>query len=107
VVLHRYENGARAFPGLDAELIDLPVELRRQGLLVSPRLALWMQPAGQGFRTRESKPGALAALRVVRPGSNRWGTFLEVEAKTAGWVAGNVSLDPNLSVRLGGSVVLH
>jgi hypothetical protein len=106
VVLHRYENGARAFPGLDAELIDLPVELRRQGLLVSPRLALWMQPAGQGFRTREGKPGALAALRVVRPGSSRWGTFLEVEAKTAGWVAGNVSLDPNLSVRLGGSVVL-
>lgn len=106
VALHRYENGARTFPGVDAELLDLPVRVGGRGLLVSPRLALWMQPAGQSFRTREAKPGALAALRVVRPGSSRWGTFAEVEAKTAGWVAGNVNLDPNVSVRLGGSLTL-
>ena len=57
---------------------------------------LWLQPEGQRFRDRNAKPGGLAAVRV------RYGkTFLDLEAKSEGWVAGNVHVDRNVTVRFG------
>lgn len=106
LVLHSYENGERRFPGVDARLLNYPVVLGKQQLEISPRLALWMQPEDQRFRTSAASAGGLAALRVHRSVAGRFGSWVEVEAKTAGWVAGNVHLDPNVSLRLGGSVAL-
>lgn len=76
-------------------------------VLLSPRIAMWLQPEEQGFRTREAAPGALASLRILRPGASGWGGFAEIEAKTSGWVAGNVHLDPSLSLRVGGSLLIR
>ncbi len=106
LVLHRYENGERPFPGVDARLLDYPIILGKQHLLISPRVAFWMQPQAQQFRTSAASPGGLAGFRVHRPISGRFGSWMEVEAKTAGWVAGNVHLGRNVSLRLGSSVVM-
>ena len=106
-VLHWYENGERAFPGLEAELIDYPVTLGARRLELSPRVALWLQPEDQLFRSRGAEPGGLVAVRVRYPTARRFGVFADVEGKTAGWVAGNVSLGANVALRLGASVTLQ
>jgi hypothetical protein len=106
VVLHRYENAQRRFAGVDARVLDYPVSFGGRHLHVSPRAALWMQPRDQVFRTSDAAFGGLASLRVHRAGTGRLGTWAEVEAKTAGWVAGNVNLGANVSVRLGGSLMI-
>jgi hypothetical protein len=104
VSMHRYTNGARSFPGVEAQVIDIPVFVAGLALEASPRLALWMQPNAQAFRTSDSRTGGLASLRLRNVTTSRIGTFVELEAKTEGWVAGNVHLDRNVSVRVGGSV---
>ena len=104
VVLHRYTNGARSFPGVEAQLLDKPVTIAGMNVAVSPRVALWLQPQDQQFRTATKQPGGLVSLRVRQASAARVTSFLEVEAKTEGWVAGNVHLEPNVSVRIGGSV---
>jgi hypothetical protein len=106
VAFRGYANGERSFPGIEAEVLDFPVRVRGSRLTVSPRLALWMQPEGQRFRATRGVPGALAALKVHRPLSSRFGTYAELEGKSAGWVLGNPSLDAGVSFRVGGSVLL-
>ena len=87
VTLHRYANRDRAFPGIEAEWI---------GARVTPRIAVWMQPRDQLFRTHDADAGGLAALAI-----RRGRITFEVEAKTAGWVESNVHLDRAVSARLG------
>jgi hypothetical protein len=108
VVLHAYANGARVFPGADAELVDRAVELLGRRVELSPRVALWAQPAGQRFLTSAARAGGLAALRVRAPlgGSSRLGVVAELEGKTAGWVAGVVQLGPAVNARAGVSASL-
>ncbi|HZF68467.1 MAG TPA: hypothetical protein VEZ47_10545 [Gemmatirosa sp.] len=106
VVLHAYANGARTFPGLDVELVDQVRTVGGRRVELSPRLALWAQPEGQAFRTQDARVGGLAALRVRVPIARRLGALAEVEAKTAGWVAGVVQLDRAVNLRLGVSTTL-
>jgi hypothetical protein len=70
-------------------------------VLVTPRLAVWMQPENQRFRDTRGKLGGLGALRIDVPMRNRFGSFMEVEAKTDGWSMGNVHLDRNVDIRFG------
>src|SRR5207245_4339015 len=76
IALHDYRNHERNFPGIDATLLD------------QIRVALWQQPAHELFRDRGGRLGGLVSVRV-----HRWNMFAEVEATSAGGVAGNVQLD--------------
>ena len=107
VVLHAYANGRRRLPEINAELVDYPVLFLGQRLLISPRAAVWLQPDHQRFDSDAAKPGGLIALRVHRRGSGRLSGYVDVEAKSAGWVAGRVYLRRNVSVRVGVSVTLR
>ena len=106
VVLHRYSNGARSFPGVDAQVIDLPLAVMGMPVDVSHRISLWLQPEAQSFRSTTSKAGALGSIKLRQVTPSRVAAFVELEGKTEGWVAGNVHLDRNVSVRVGGSVRL-
>ncbi len=101
VTLHSYTNRDRRFAGLTTELIDYPVTAAGRRLDVSPRLAVWAQPARQRFDATEGSLGGLAGVRVRTALSRRVGAFVDLETKSAGWVAGNVYLDRNTSLRLG------
>lgn len=98
VTVHDYVNGERSFPGIDAQLIDESF----RGFQVSPRIALWRQP--DRFADSDGSIGGLLGLRVAKPMGGRVGAFAEVDAKTSGWVAGNVHLDPAAEVRFGVTV---
>jgi hypothetical protein len=98
--LRLYRNHDRIFPGVDAE-IPAPMFGVRDGLVVSPRLALWIQPDGQRFVTRQGAVGGLMAARIIRRLTERGAAFLELTAKTAGWTPGESSLDRSVAVRSG------
>jgi hypothetical protein len=101
VTLHGYANGDRVFPGVEGGLVDVPLTLGGRPVQLTPRVALWLQPDGQRFRTSDADAGGLAALRVRTGLSRRVGAFAELEAKTAGWVAGVPYLDRNVTLRVG------
>ena len=101
VTLHGYRNRDGRFAGIDTELLDLPVTIRGRNWQVSPRLALWSQPERQRFDASEGAFGGLAGIRVRTAVSRRLGAFVDLETKTAGWVAGNAYLDRNTSLRVG------
>jgi hypothetical protein len=101
LTLHAYNNGRRTFPGVDATLVDRPVTILGRAWQVSPRLAVWSQPERQRFDDEEGQLGGLAAVRVRTALTARIGAFVDVEAKSAGWVAGTPYLDRNASLRLG------
>ena len=84
VVLHDYVNHERSFPGMEATFDQ------------RFRIALWKQPDHSMFRDRNGRLGGLVSARFQR---RRW--FAELEAKSAGWVEGNVHLDRSISVRAG------
>lgn len=107
VALLNQQNRVAYFPGLDARIVNWPVRLGRARLGLSPRLSLWTQPSGQDFETSKSEPGGLVSLRVDWPATGGLQAFVEVEAKASGWVAGNVSLDPSISARLGIGYLRH
>ena len=101
IVLHAYQNNEQTFPGAEVELIDHELRVMGKDLRISPRISLWLQPENQRFRQSEGIAGGLAAVRVAMPLRDRYGAFVEIEGKTDGWVAGNVSLDSDLSLRFG------
>ena len=98
---HRYTNRERSYPGLGAELVRYPVRLRGRPVALSPRLDLWAQPASQRFRTSAASFGGLGALRVEPLRTSGTEYFVELEGKSAGWVAGRSSLAPAADVRFG------
>ena len=95
-------NHDRYFLGVNVEVINYPVRFFGKDTMVTPRLSVWSQPEGQKFRTSTGELGALVAAKVAYPLSRSgWTTFVELEGKTQGWVAGNVFLDRNFSARTG------
>ena len=99
--VHNYVNHDRYFPGVSLAFLQHPVTAWGIKMSVTPRLDLWLQPEQQQFETSKGKPGGLVSLKLARPFNKRLDSFIELEAKTDGWVAGNVYLDDNVSVRLG------
>jgi len=84
VTVHDYVNHERNPPGVDATFDE------------RFRVALWRQPDHLQFRDRGGRLGGLVSARAHR---GKW--FAELEAKSAGWVEGNVHLDKSVSVRAG------
>ena len=88
VTVHDYVNHERNFAGVEATLDE------------RYRVALWHQPEHQMFRDRRGRLGGLASARVYR---DKW--FGEIEAKTGGWVEGNVHLDRSITLRIGRAIL--
>lgn len=100
-VIHRYSNQKQSFGGLEVQWVDKPIRVARQPLVLTMRGMAWSQPAEQSFFATKGKPGGLFSVQL-RTGSGRvWQPYIEAEAKTAGWVAGNPFLDAKTSVRAG------
>jgi hypothetical protein len=102
-----YVNGARYFPGIEATLLDRTTRIRGRDFELTPRVLLWLQPKDQGFRTRSATPGAMASLRIRSTSGSRFRSFVEIEAKSAGWVAGTPYLGAAVGVRSGVTALLR
>jgi hypothetical protein len=89
------------FPGLDVQLSDYPVKVFDKQIYLGGRAMAWLQPQDQNFKTDKAQFGALGSISLSVPVNDILRVNGEVEAKTAGWVAGNMFLEPNISMRLG------
>jgi len=91
-------NARGYFPGLRVTTLDWALSRK---VFVSTDVTVWGQPRDQGFRTTDVQWGVASLVRLeYRPTSN-FGTWLETSSKTAGWVAGEPSLDDDTRTRIG------
>jgi hypothetical protein len=104
---HGYQNKDHFFPGVDAQLVDLPLKLSNKTLPLTLRTMLWLQPENQQFYTDKGRAGGLIYAQLRSPKGKTWQPYLEVEGKTQGWVAGNPYLDANFTVRAGVSAYFN
>lgn len=101
--LHNYNNYNSSFFGVEGAIIDKP--LLNNKFLISGRGMVWTQPKDQSFMTKEASLGGMLSIR----GSYSMGylqPYIELDAKSKGWVMGNVFLEDNLSVRCGLSLMI-
>jgi hypothetical protein len=105
--LAAYQNLNTTLPGLELQLVDLPVTVAGTRLRVSPRLMLWMQPAGQAFTTEDRKAGGLLSATVAYPLRGGLSLVSELEGKTAGWVASHAALEGEVTGRVGLSLAIR
>jgi hypothetical protein len=102
VSAQNFFNYEHWFPGLSAQLWRMPIPVTAsRALSVSMTLNGWLQPAEQRFFTAEPELGGMARLRLDLAGPQTFEPFVEVDGKTAGWVAGVMALDPAYSLRFG------
>jgi len=100
--LHAGFNGVGLFPGVELEVLRIPVAaIAGAPLVIDARASVWLQPEHLRYDSDRRIPGGLASVRASWGGARTIEPYLEIEAKTGGWVAGDVYLDRNLSVRTG------
>jgi len=105
--LFTLRNGVNAqgwFPTATARVLD--VGLRRVPLAFDFDVDAWLQPERLRYDERRARPGGRLAATVrwrALPGAS---LDLTLDAKTAGYVPGNVYLERNLSLRLGATIRL-
>jgi len=98
VQLHNGFNAQSYFPGVTVEWVEQPLPWDR--LFLTHELTIWSQPRGQRVRSTQANTMVAGAERLIYKLGN-YAPYLGVEAKTPGWMAGNVYLDRNLSVWTG------
>ena len=99
--LRLYLSGHLALPGLELERVRLARTVGGARLEVTPTLGVWLQPAHDRFDDTAARPGALARLKLAWLATGRLSAFAEVQAKSAGWVAGTPRLDAAVEARVG------
>jgi hypothetical protein len=98
---HSYQNYYKSFPAIEANLVDYEIPIFSNSLFISPRLLLGIQPQNQEFKTNSSAFLGLAECKLEFETKSFIHPFIELSAKTNGWVAGNEFLNSNFSCRMG------
>ena len=98
---HRYQNYNHSFYGLEAQLIDYEYNFMGRLFNLSPLIHLWTQPKNQEFKTSSSQFGGKLGLSAETNLGNWARPYINISAKTKGWVAGDVFLGNNFSALMG------
>jgi hypothetical protein len=100
-MLQIFRNRRHSFPGVSLELRRIPLSVASANAKLGVVAAIWKQPEKQDFYTDEGEFGGQFAVRLDYPLREDVYAYVESDAKSSGWVAGNVYLDTNLSIRIG------
>jgi hypothetical protein len=100
-MLQLFRNHQRVFPGISLELRRLPLLMATPNAWIGVTAAMWNQPKNQNFYADAGELGGQLVIRLDHRLRENIDAYVEADAKTSGWVAGNVYLDANLSMRLG------
>ncbi|MDH4275887.1 MAG: hypothetical protein OEW08_12700 [Gammaproteobacteria bacterium] len=96
-----YSNKHGGMPGVDMEILRLPVNIFEQTSHVSARASAWYQPQGLLFDQTRWRPGGLLSFRLDVPLTTHLELTGEVYAKTTGWVPGLETLERDYGARVG------
>ncbi len=103
---HNYHNLNNSFYGIETQLIDKEYKIGKKTLLLSPIIHLWTHPKNQEFRTSDDTFGGKMEIYAATELGKKWQQYISVSAKTKGWVAGDVYLNSNLSIRFGTRILI-
>lgn len=97
---HHAKNYHSDFPAIEAELFEQPFTFMENDFLLSPRIIFGVQPKNQSFFTKELEFLGYTGCRIdwVLKQVHPW---VEISAKTDGWIAGNEFLNNNFSFKVG------
>jgi hypothetical protein len=98
---YHYLNGERGFPGLELMLVRWPLPTQVLSAHLSAGAQLWLQPAEGRFRDTGARVGGGGRVELAVDVLPRLTVFAELDAKSAGWVSGNVYLGPAVQGRMG------
>jgi hypothetical protein len=98
---HAYASSDKALPGLKAELVRYPVLAGRKVLYLTGSASAWLQPDGLLFNSDGVLPGGALLAGAAVPFVGGLEIWAEADAKSEGWVPGNVYLDPAVQARAG------
>jgi hypothetical protein len=99
--LHNYINYEHYFPAIEAVLLEHLIEIYNLSVYITPRLMIGIQPENQDFFTSIPDFFALAQIRADFAVSGHFMPYLDISAKTDGWIAGNEALTKNVSAKIG------
>jgi len=104
LTLHNYFNQYHYFPGLTLETFNIPINVAGIKLRNDLRISLWSQPQALDFSTSKAKIGSHLSIKSKYQWTKALSSYWQMEYKTHGWLAGNVYLSNNFSIRLGLSI---
>jgi len=97
---HHANNYVKAYPSIEASIFEQTVNIRNNTFLLTPRFIAGIQPKEQEFNTRSAGFLGYFGCRLDWITSKVY-PWIELEAKSKGWVAGNEYLDSNLKFKAG------
>jgi hypothetical protein len=98
---HNYRNYGHTFPAIEVEMIDYPIQIGNFNMFLSPKIMIGMQPKEQNFFTSKVEFFGLIGTRADFQINRYLFPYLEITAKTGGWVAGNEFLESNTKLIIG------
>lgn len=101
-LFHNYNNLNRSLLGIESAIIDKKVYDK---WMFSGRGIVWTQPASQSFAEDNARLGGAFNIRNSLS-LNGFYIYFDVEAKSAGWLMGNMFLESNISLKMGLNVRL-
>lgn len=101
LAFHFYTNRSTTFPGLEFQWVEAKLPTGNVPLVLTPRIMAWTQPEKLHFTNKSQKPGGLASLRLAWKHVRYAQPWFELQAKSEGWVAGEVNQSDGLATRLG------
>jgi hypothetical protein len=98
---HSYQNYYASYPAIETQLIDFEKSILHHLFYISPRLFVGLQPLNQEFKTNNSAFLGLAECKLELKTKSFIHPFVELSAKSKGWIAGDEFLKANFSCRFG------
>ncbi len=103
--LHKYKsyfNPGKFYPGLEFRIYQYPLSFGKVHTFNNLSLMTWYQ----NLNPQKSYLGGLIEYQINVKAGNFY-PYVDISAKTPGWVAGNEFLDKNISLRFGLSYILR
>jgi hypothetical protein len=98
---HNYSNKTETFSGLELQTVDKKINVFSKEASLNLKVMYWNQPEKLLFEDVKGKSGGALELQIT-PTINKWyQPYLEVEAKTKGWLAGNTYQNSMLGFKIG------
>lgn len=104
--LHCYNNEKNYFPGIEIALRRFPISILSTEVFTDYRIMAFSQPEDQRFREDNGEPGGLIGAGLSVPLIDKtFEFFIEGDAKSDGWIEGNLYLGDSLQIRSG--IIVH
>jgi hypothetical protein len=94
-------NRHKYWPGFSIELVRYPMAVAGKTLSVSTSASVWLQPCRQRFASTKGQAGYGIIMSASVPFTRHLAWTIECDAKSEGWMAGNVYLDSAVQARTG------